>query len=283
MQNSRGIKADGRAWIVWTLLAGLLLICAPARANTKTGAQQDTLRRAKTLFEKAEVHFSVQEFSKALLLYKESYKAHPLPELLYNMGQCCRFMGQCKKARLYYEQFLLKRPKSKQRGAIKKLIERCEAEAGASRPTGGQASPAAGGQAEEPPAPPPGGADRPDETSAGVSRAWFWSGVGVTAALLATAAGTGIAALVMNDEYLDPDTSVDRATDIRETGPALEKTFWATLGIGVAAAAGTAVLFWLSRAGSQEDSDAPAPSQAAITFSAGPLQGGGTVQLGGRF
>ena len=220
------------------------------------------------------------------------------------MGQCSRFMGNCTKASFYYKQFLLKRPESKQKEAILKLIAECGKESKQAPPPGknppagttpgqaeqpGAADPASPGKVDgdAPPAAAPTGGEAEPASREGqgkVSRIWFWSGVGLTTALLATAAGTGIAARLMNDEYHDPSISVDRGLELRDQGRNLETACWATLGIGAAAAAGTAVLFWLSRSQERPDDSGNSPAtKAALSIAATPLKGGGGFLLGGSF
>ena len=66
----------------------LSLLAAPAQA------QQETLVKAKALFLKAEIHYRLEEFQKALALYRSAYKLADRPHLLFNVAQCHRQLGK---------------------------------------------------------------------------------------------------------------------------------------------------------------------------------------------
>jgi tetratricopeptide (TPR) repeat protein len=240
----------------WALLLAVLLIARSAAA-----AEDEA--EARELFKKAEVHYSLGEFEKALALYKEAYRIKQLPEFLFNIGQCHRHSGRCKEATFHFKLFLLKKPGAAERAQVEQLIRECEAKLQAEEATPADTPPPPAPQSEE------------QEPRHGLSRAWFWTGVGVTGALLVTATVTGILARTQNNEYHDPATSIDRRQELRDQGQALETTSWITLGLGGAAAAGTVVLFLLSRRGPPRDS--------AMTLAPTAAEGGGGVVLRGRF
>lgn len=125
-------------------------------------------RTARRLFGKAEVHYDVGEFQEALRLYKEAYKAQPIPALLFNMGQCHRYLGDHKKSLFYYQLYLARDPGASNRAEVRQLADRVRqsladeqhgasaaappshaepASSGMSRPTGGALQP---GQASTP-------------------------------------------------------------------------------------------------------------------------------------
>ena len=232
-------------------------------ASWATAAMAETedieLKRARALFKKAEVHFSLGEFDRALRLYKSAYRTKHLPEFLFNIGQCFRHKDRCKEAVFHFRQFLLHQPDAPEKREVKRLIRECEAKlAKAERERELAARRAAA-------APPPRREPR-------LSRLWFWVGAGTAVALLSTAVVTAVVARSKNDEYLDPDTPVDRRQELKDQGEALEITSWATLGAGVVAVGGAVALYFLS----QGEPGAPAVSAA-------PTTGGAVLQVVGRF
>jgi len=50
--------------------------------------------RKRALFERAEVHFNVGEFQKALDLYSKAFKTKQLPAFLFNIAQCHRYLKE---------------------------------------------------------------------------------------------------------------------------------------------------------------------------------------------
>ena len=60
------------------------LLAAPAQA------QDEDLQQAKRQFIKAETHYRLGEFGKALELYRSAYKLAGRPQLLFNAAQCYR-------------------------------------------------------------------------------------------------------------------------------------------------------------------------------------------------
>ena len=112
-----------------------------------------------------------------------------------------------------------------------------------------------------------------------VPRVYFWTGVGITAALAVTSVATGVMAWNENQKYNDPATPLDEQLTHRDTGQALEVAMWTTMGLGIAAAAGTAVLYFFT---TPRDGAAQEPGKTA-RFGITPLMDGGAITLEGRF
>lgn len=239
-------------------------------AGSALGQEDEATVRAKELFKKAEVHFSLGEFEKALRLYKEAYKTKPLPELLFNIGQCHRNMDQCERALFFFRQFLVRFPDAPNRKDVEQLIRICEAEEKSKQSqTQPEAKPASQ------PAPPEKVGEEPPPAKgkrAKLHPVWFWSGAGLAAALLATGTVTGVLALRQSSEYKEPTTSIDRRRELKDSGETLRTVSTATVVAGAVAAAGTGVLYFFTDWGPKE-----------TTVSAGPLPGGAAVVLAGRF
>ena len=114
-----------------------------------------------------------------------------------------------------------------------------------------------------------------------VPRAYFWSGVGLTAALAAASVVTGALAYQENQHYNDPDTPVSQQLEHRDRGQSLEVAMWTTLGAGIAAAAGTALLYYFSTPHNETEATAAAAQMPRLGIML--LGAGGSLSLEGRF
>lgn len=289
---------------------GVLIALLPSQADAK-GAS------AKELFRKAEGHYSESRYLDALDLYRMAYKKRPLPGFYINMGQCLRQLLRWKEAVAAFEKYLQLAPKGKHREKAKALIVLCKKELkklGGPKPV--EATPTVpAAKPEVPPAAPPAAAspapaapaapaapvapaepvasqpavaaevDPADQTPPsrrGLSKIYFWSGVGLSAALLVTTAITGAMALSKSDEYKDPATPAAELQDLKDSGEALSTTSSVMFAVGMVAAAGTAVLFFFTDwrgAAAERDDDA----EESISMGAAPLYGGAMLSVGGRF
>lgn len=293
----RGTRSFLRYLLIFSLFVGQ---ASQVLADNKKNAA----KRSKEFFRQAEVHFRLGEFKEALKDYKEAYRIHPLPEFLFNIGQAHRHLKDCDRAVFFYRQFLTQRPKSSHRPKITKLIAKCE-EQSQRKPKDPSTKPRQQPSQQTKPRVEtkgpstvvikgpstvvirgPSNTDKgavtpqkaPPEPRAPLSRVWFWTGVGVTTALFATATVTGLMSSSRNTEYLDPSTGLERRQELRDSGRTLEVVSWTCVGVGAAAAATTAVLFWLSSGARQEQATSSAPSVSAIFD-----KNGAAIVLGGRF
>jgi tetratricopeptide (TPR) repeat protein len=219
------------------LLATLLLFLSVPSA---VGADGDA--RAKALFRKAELHFNIGEFDRALSLYREVYKLEPHPALIYNVAQCYRYLGRWREAIIQYQRYLDQTEEQTHRETVKKLIAECRVEAEraeAARAERARAEAtrlnASAVPADEAPAPQPRG-----------SSVLLWTGVGLSAAVLTVGVITGIVAYDRNQEYKDPTTPVDRRQELKDSGQPLAVGSVISLVLGGVLAAGTALYYWLA-------------------------------------
>lgn len=97
-------------------LAGTALWAVEARSEDTTGL-------AKEHFQKGQVQYRLGHFDKALEEYSKSYEYKQLPEILFNIGQCHREMGNYEKAIYSYESFLRQAPASKNRPMAEDLLK----------------------------------------------------------------------------------------------------------------------------------------------------------------
>ena len=256
------------------LAVGLLLtlsLPAPARA--------DDWALAGKLLRQANKQCAGKEPEKALPLYQQALDAKVLPQIHLAYGECLRKVGKCDKAIEQYERFLKMVRSRQNRQQAKMLIKLCkdqleeEAATRNVRPTTVPAEQAP--TIEQPPdlralaASRP--APRPPRPRRRLHAAYFWAGVGVTAALLVVGTATGVVALKKSDRFNDLKTPYGELHGLQDAGRALTLTSTISFAVGGAAAVATTVLFFYTRFGRKE------------MLSAAPIPGGTVVVLGGHF
>lgn len=241
--------------------------------------------RAKQFYKKAEIQFGMGKFDKALELYLKAYEAKPLAGFHFNIGQCYRNLGQYKKALFHYKQYLARTSNEKHRSDVETLIsltkeqQRKKEEREARRAQEEQAAATPPAPAPVQPAPvaaPAAPADR-GERKGGLHQAFFWSGVGLSVALLAAGGVTQGLALGKSSTFKDPATPQSDLQDLKDSGEMLQTVSYVMFGLGAAAAAATIALYFFTDFGGADE-----PSEdTAISFA--PLAGGGAVWMRGRF
>ena len=108
----------GRSFAITALLA-VAIGTAPAHADV-------TVRAAQRYFEQGEQLFKLGRFSAALREYQNAFDAEPLPELLYNIGQCYRNLGDYEHAILNFKTYLNLLPNAPDKPQVEALIENLE-------------------------------------------------------------------------------------------------------------------------------------------------------------
>ena len=95
------------------LLLGLSLavIAPPAPAH----ADDIETRAARRHFDKADKLFALGRFDEALEQYQKAFDAKPIPDLLFNIGQCYRNLGDYDAAIFSFRKFLTLDPRPKKR------------------------------------------------------------------------------------------------------------------------------------------------------------------------
>lgn len=269
-----------QGWI--PLLSGLLCLTLAA---SSTAQPQDDTARAKELFGRAEILYSVGEFEKALALYKQAYKVKQLPAFLFNIGQCHRYLRNYKKAIFFYQRFVTRQPDSPYRAAAEGFIEQCRAMLKKKPPAAPR--PAAAGPADEAPRPAPPSTieTRPPQAisqtppSTGEERAdsertsgWVWTGLAAGGALIIGGVVTGIVANSKNQQYRESDTSPEKRDELKAAGKPLGILSVVMLGVGGVTGAISGIGYWYG-----------ARSRSATTVSIAPLEAGGILVLEGDF
>lgn len=161
-------------------LLALFVIALSARV---AAADDAATRNAKRHFERGQKLYTLTKFREALDEYQQAFDARPIPDFLFNIGQCYRNLGDYDAAIFSYKKYLAGAPDAPNRPQVEQLIvdlqarkDQEDARRLALPPPTPPGTAATAGPA---PAPPP---DRPIYT-----RWWFWTGVGVVAA------GAGVA------------------------------------------------------------------------------------------
>ena len=175
-------------------LLTLLVVILAARG---AAADDATTREAKRHFERGQKLYASTKFREALDEYQQAFDARPLPDFLFNIGQCYRNLGDYDAAIFSYKKYLAAAPDAPNRAQVEQLIVDLQArkdQEDARRLALPPSPPAtAAAPASPAPAPPP---DRPIYT-----RWWFWTGVGVVAA------GAGVATYELTRPGSGPPSS----------------------------------------------------------------------------
>jgi tetratricopeptide (TPR) repeat protein len=156
-------------------LLALLVVALAARI---AAADDAATRNAKRHFERGQKLYTLTKFREALDEYQQAFDARPIPDFLFNIGQCYRNLGDYDAAIFSYKKYLAAAPDAPNRAQVEQLIVDLQVRKDQedARRLGLQPAPPA--PAAAPPAAPPATpASRPLYT-----RWWFWTGVGVVAA-----------------------------------------------------------------------------------------------------
>lgn len=164
----------------------LLALIVVALAARSAAADDAATRNAKRHFERGQKLYTLTKFREALDEYQQAFDARPIPDFLFNIGQCYRNLGDYDAAIFSYKKYLAAAPDAPNRAQVEQLIVDLQArkdQEDARRltplPPPSPATPA--GAAPASPAAGP-HTDHPFYT-----QWWFWTGVGVVAA------GAGVA------------------------------------------------------------------------------------------
>lgn len=153
-----------------TLCALCFVIAAPRVAR----ADDPATRAAKRHFERGEKLFALGKFDEALDEYQKAFDAKPIPDFLFNIGQCYRNLGDYNQAIFSFKKYLKLEPDAPDREKVEKLIGDLEEKR--DRGEGEKL-------VKKPPPPPPKSEGKPFYT-----KWWFWTGV----AVVGVAGGVGV-------------------------------------------------------------------------------------------
>jgi tetratricopeptide (TPR) repeat protein len=157
----------------------LTLPVRPAHAAAASGSAEDAaMKRAQGHFRKGEKLFALGRFEDALAEYQKAFEEYPLPEFLFNIGQCHRNLGDYDEAIFSFRKYLRLKPEAENRDATEELIAELEAEKARnpSRPAKKRLAVV-----------PDGSPDQSVRSRPIYTRWWFWTGIVVVAGAAATA------------------------------------------------------------------------------------------------
>ncbi len=169
-------------------MRALAIVVLVAMAAT---AHAEPSREARAHFEAGQRHHKLGRFAEAIDEYQRAYELAPLPDLLFNIGQCYRNLKNWERAIFFFDRYLEEAPDSRDAELVRSLI--AELEETIARETPPPTSTATLAEVLPPPPPPPIVVPPPVEPEPAVyQRWWFWTLIGV--AVVGAAAGGTVAA-----------------------------------------------------------------------------------------
>lgn len=108
------------------LALSIALLCGSALAQDT--APQDPREQARAIAADATQHYNMGRFDRALERYQEAYEVFAAPQLLFNLGQCFRELGNHERAVFYFERFLEQMPDAPNVETVRGLIVDVRAE-----------------------------------------------------------------------------------------------------------------------------------------------------------
>lgn len=104
------------------LAAGATAVDANPAAITSSAEQI-----ARDHFRRGQIQYNLAHFDQAAEEYSKAYEAMPLPEFLFNIGQCHKKSGDYKKAIFFFEGYLREAPQAENRALVEELIAEARA------------------------------------------------------------------------------------------------------------------------------------------------------------
>lgn len=101
------------------MLALMLLLSTRAFASDADEATEEARRHVND----AKVAYTLGEFDRAIVSWKEAYRLKPLPAILFNLAQAYRMAGDYKESRFQYENYLRELPNAPNRLEVERRIE----------------------------------------------------------------------------------------------------------------------------------------------------------------
>lgn len=153
-------------------------------------ANDPATRAAKRHFERGEKQFALGKFDEALDEYQKAYDAEPIPDFLFNIGQCHRNLGDYEAAIFSFKKYLKLAPDAENRDKVEEYISELEEE----QQKGNSAR--LGLVKKTPETPPPSG------STPVYKKWWFWTG------LVAVGAAGGVGYYVATRPEGPPETNL---------------------------------------------------------------------------
>jgi tetratricopeptide (TPR) repeat protein len=176
-------------------LIAVILMAFAARGAAADDASTSAARRH---FERGEKLYALTRFSEALDEYQKAFDARPIPDFLFNIGQCYRNLGDYDSAIFSYRKYLTAAPDAPNRAQVEQLIAELQTRKDQNDTHRLGLSPP---RPAEPPPRVPAAPAAYDERPI-YARWWFWTGIGVVAA------GGGVAAYELTRPSGPPSTNL---------------------------------------------------------------------------
>jgi tetratricopeptide (TPR) repeat protein len=151
------------------MIIRLFAMLALLFAVTSAHAEDLSTKAAKRHFDRGEKLFALGKFDDALDEYQKAFDAKPIPDFLFNIGQCYRNLGDYQQAIFSFKKYLKLEPDAPDKDKVEKLIDDLEEKQ--ERGDGQKFVQRKG----EPPPPPP---VKPESTPI-YKKWWFWTGIAV--------------------------------------------------------------------------------------------------------
>ena len=100
----------------------LLALLIAALAFRIAAADDAATRNAKHHFERGQKLYTLTKFREALDEYQQAFDARPIPDFLFNIGQCYRNLGDYDAAIFSYKKYLAAAPDAPNRAQVEQLI-----------------------------------------------------------------------------------------------------------------------------------------------------------------
>ncbi len=105
-----------RGSMIHSLVALLVL------ASSTPGAPAEAVAPGRRDFERAQHHYNLGEFDEALRLFRSSYDAAPRAEILFDIGQCHRNLGDNLRAIFFFQRYLEEHPTGADADGVRALL-----------------------------------------------------------------------------------------------------------------------------------------------------------------
>ena len=212
------------------------------------GMAHADVNKAKQLYGEARTQYNLNEFAKALDLFKRAYQEHADPAFLFNIAQCERALGRYDDAEKSYRAYLRESPElpDERTSEVKALIGAMAAAAQQQRANPSPPSAAPSRATSPSPLPPPAATQPPAVTYVDTGRPMRIGGIAIAAVGIGVAALGGVFAGLSykagQDAYHASNGVYDPNADARQTSFRNADIACFVVG-GAAAVAGTVV--WL--------------------------------------
>ena len=115
-------------WICGAALTLSLTASTPLFAQAKESKAseaklQQELKEMKEHFKAGQTHYSLGEFPEAAAEFREAYRIHNEPAILFNIAQAMRQMNDYRHAYFYYSQYLSQRPDAVNRSEVEQFMD----------------------------------------------------------------------------------------------------------------------------------------------------------------